>query len=511
MLDPRQYIKETLIEYAQPLESFLKRPFPRTAEGFWEMEKELSQTADEIADRILIVKIVEAHNDRSFVVQAVEQGHQASDVRLVNKGWKETRVLLPGGTRLVIKTPYLREDHQGKRGKKRRVRRKEGKGIYPVLEALGIRDGVSPATRSDMALYTVQAGSYVEAQKMLEQRGILCDISSLKRVALATARDDIALCAEAIQTARAIPVPVDGPLSGKRVRVSLDGGRVRTRKRHKGRKTRKGRHGFSTPWREPRVLVIDILEDEGKTDPLRLPLYDALIGHADVIFWLVVGYLRMLGAAYAKQILFIADGADWIWDRIDDLMLEAAIPCSIWVEAIDFYHASEHLAKTVEWCRNLSEKERQRLYQKLRHILRHEQNGVDEVIEQLKPFVKGRRGKKMKRALAYFEKHSKRMLYPNLDQMKLPVGSGQVESAVRRIINLRFKAPGSFWCEEDVSDLMHLRAYFKAGRWDELIRRVLRREFLLPSFEPIQKRPPTEIVSEKEAEMPLQSDYQEAA
>jgi hypothetical protein len=35
--------------------------------------------------------------------------------------------------------------------------------------------------------------------------------------------------------------------------------------------------------------------------------------------------------------------------------------------------------------------------------------------------------------------------------MKLPVGSGQVESAVRRVVNLRFKAPGSFWKEATVN------------------------------------------------------------
>jgi hypothetical protein len=45
----------------------------------------------------------------------------------------------------------------------------------------------------------------------------------------------------------------------------------------------------------------------------------------------------------------------------------------------------------------------------------------------------------------------------------LSIGSGQVESAVRRVINLRFKAPGSFWTETTVSGLMHLRAACKAG------------------------------------------------
>jgi tRNA U34 5-carboxymethylaminomethyl modifying GTPase MnmE/TrmE len=45
------------------------------------------------------------------------------------------------------------------------------------------------------------------------------------------------------------------------------------------------------------------------------------------------------------------------------------------------------------------------------------------------------------------------MTYVDFDEMNLPVSSGQVESAVRRVVNLRFKAPGSFWKEDKVEQL----------------------------------------------------------
>jgi hypothetical protein len=88
----------------------------------------------------------------------------------------------------------------------------------------------------------------------------------------------------ALAAALRLPVPADGPLAGKRVRVSLDGGRVRTRRTHRGHKTAKGRHGFAAPWQEPRVLVIDILDEHGQPDRLRLPLYDVLLGDAEAIW-----------------------------------------------------------------------------------------------------------------------------------------------------------------------------------------------------------------------------------
>jgi hypothetical protein len=77
------------------------------------------------------------------------------------------------------------------------------------------------------------------------------------------------------------------------------------------------------------------------------------------------------------------------------------------------------------------------------------------------------------------------MRYVTLEAHKLSIGSGQVESAVRRVINLRFKAPGSFWTETTVSGLMHLRAAFKAGRWDEVMIGVVTGTYQTPSFAPV--------------------------
>ncbi len=226
-------------------------------------------------------------------------------------------------------------------------------------------------------------------------------------------------------------------------------------------------------------------------------MYDVLLDDADATFALVLGYLRLLGAAQAQIIEFIADGADWIWDRTDRLRQLAEIPTERWREVVDFYHASEHLHKAIELCRCLSAKERKQLYESLRHILRTDPQGVAQVIQRLQQEIKTRRGKKMKTAIAYFEKHALRMAYVQLDEDHLPVGSGVVESAVRRVINLRFKASGTFWNEDTVSGLMHLRACFKAGRWDEMMERVLTQTFTIPSFEPLTQ----EAI---EAAMPLE-------
>src|SRR5262249_23862680 len=114
--------------------------------------------------------------------------------------------------------------------------------------------------------------SDLEAAHRLSRRGVTCDVSSRVRITTATAEASPRLRAAALEAALRLPVPSDGPLAGKRVRGSLDDGRVRTRRTHRGSQTAKGRDGFAAPWREPRVLVSDILDAQSQPDRLRLPL-----------------------------------------------------------------------------------------------------------------------------------------------------------------------------------------------------------------------------------------------
>ena len=63
----------------------------------------------------------------------------------------------------------------------------------------------------------------------------------------------------------------------------------------------------------------------------------------------------------------------------------------------------------------------------------------------------------------------------------LPLGSGAVESAVRRVINMRVKSPSTFWREDHVEGIIHLRAHSKAGRWCDIESAILSDSMWKPS------------------------------
>jgi hypothetical protein len=50
------------------------------------------------------------------------------------------------------------------------------------------------------------------------------------------------------------------------------------------------------------------------------------LGNADETFALLVGHLRWLGAANADEVLFVGDGAEWIWNRVEAMRDAAEIP-----------------------------------------------------------------------------------------------------------------------------------------------------------------------------------------
>ena len=99
------------------------------------------------------------------------------------------------------------------------------------------------------------------------------------------------------------------------------------------------------------------------------------------------------------------------------------------------------------------------------HLIRW---SLEQVIAAVRSICRGRHSKAIRTHREYFIKHQSRMAYAKLMALKLPIGSGAIESTVRRVVNLRLKGPSICWCRASAEAILLLRSYYKAGRWNLL-------------------------------------------
>ena len=77
-------------------------------------------------------------------------------------------------------------------------------------------------------------------------------------------------------------------------------------------------------------------------------------------------------------------------------------------------------------------------------------------------------------AIAYLEKHQEagHLDYDQFRRRGLPLGSGAIESAIRRVVNLRLKGNGLLWLEENAEAVLVMRAAVLTDRWPETLEHV---------------------------------------
>jgi len=74
--------------------------------------------------------------------------------------------------------------------------------------------------------------------------------------------------------------------------------------------------------------------------------------------------------------------------------------------------------------------------------------------------------------IEFLAKHEAHLRYDWSGYRGRPLGSGAIESAIRRVINLRLKGNGICWREENVEAMLVLRAAALTGRWQEMMERT---------------------------------------
>jgi len=463
-----QLLEELQVELHQAFDQQIAESSPQ---GLWQMEHLLWRLLMSFGSALVALFLEAWHYHQQAWIRQIQRTIQAQGYRLA--GWRMTPITTLFGGKHRIATPYAVVDRRGRPGRRRKPGKRgpKGGGCFPVLEALGCREKVTPALLSEVARQLTWGPSEAAAVERLHDRGIPLDHHAVRRISYALADEGLQRRHQALAQGQPAPGSADLDLKGKRVVITFDGGRVRTREPRNGRRQANGHHGYDPVWRTPRLLVIYIIDEKGRLSHEECPLYDGILTSASQLFDLLANHLKALHIENAKQVIFVADGEPDNWDNLPSLLRRVGLSNESVVEVLDWAHAVGRLTEVADACKGWSASQRQRWLQKQRKRLKRGQ--VEAVLEELEPLARGRRAKTLQNVIAYFEKHAHRMRYHLFRQAHIPLGSGAVESALRRVVNLRMKGAGSFWLNENSKRMLFLRCQLLSGRWDRFIQALL--------------------------------------
>jgi hypothetical protein len=383
---------------------------------------------------------------------------------------------LLGGLMLWVSALYCAPQQPRRRGKQRPGEHKGG--LYPELAVFGFHDGQSAALTSLVARQSTLMPSFELARQELARHGLGLDVKAVHRATHRLGRQLLIARRCDLERYRSGQMPAGAEFAGKRIVVQLDGGRIRLRKatrkqKGKGNKKRQKRR-YKGQWREPKLLTIYEIDNNGQMVRKSRARIDGSFQGPDEVMELLAMHLHRLGAARAEVVQFVSDGAPWIWERLAWVVQRVGLDGKKVAYALDWCHALHHVGLALAAVA-LPADEHRRVYKKLRKWLK--KGWAAAVLNELERLAE-QRGvlEAMATPVAYLDKHlaAGHLEYDDLRSRGLAIGSGAIESAIRRVINLRLKGNGMMWHEGNAEGMLLLRAAALTGRWDEALDRALK-------------------------------------
>lgn len=164
-----------------------------------------------------------------------------------------------------------------------------------------------------------------------------------------------------------------------------------------------------------------------------------------------------VSADYARLLVFICDGAVWIWNLVAHYFPNA-------IQIVDWYHAEDRLKRIAGEVFSIQH-ERQAWLDKVTEDLW--QGRVELVIEACQPFSK--KSNLARQALSYYANNIERMRYAQFRAAGYLIGSGVIESGCKQIVTQRLKLPGAQWNLAGAILTAKARTAWLSGNWHNLV------------------------------------------
>ena len=180
------------------------------------------------------------------------------------------------------------------------------------------------------------------------------------------------------------------------------------------------------------------------------------------------------GFGRAVKVVFIGDGAAWIWE-----LVRVNFPGA--VQILDLFHALERLHTLCDGLYGAGSAEAKRMAEKWAQAFK--QDKVLEVIAAARSRLEDLGDQpdgpdSLPKQIAYFENHHHRMLYLSCHNQGLFYGSGVIEAGCKAVIGQRLKQSGMFWSQAGAQSILDLRCILMSHHWDLCWDRVFQSGYL---------------------------------
>lgn len=189
------------------------------------------------------------------------------------------------------------------------------------------------------------------------------------------------------------------------------------------------------------------------------PIFSATLGSVKEAGRHLLHCVKAVGANEKTKVHSVGDGAVWIADQIEQQFGANAN------YLVDFYHLCEYLSAAAKSCAPNNEKAW--LKQQKEHL---KESRIAEVMSALKPYVESRaipeEHAPVRACYRYMNNRLNQLDYKSALDKELPIGSGEIESAHRYVIQKRLKIAGAWWLEHNAEVMLALRVNRANNDWD---------------------------------------------
>jgi hypothetical protein len=164
-------------------------------------------------------------------------------------------------------------------------------------------------------------------------------------------------------------------------------------------------------------------------------------------------------AASAQELIFVADGAEWIWNIVDQHYPQA-------VQIVDWYHACAYLSPIAKMVFSSPQQQKAWVEQVQSDLW---DGKLDAVIHACQQHINPQHADDpAHKAMTYYQNNRRRMDYARFRSLGYQIGSGSMESGCKQLGLARLKIAGARWRSDGATLVAKARAAYLSGDWDKI-------------------------------------------